>query len=474
MKYFVSTKGKDTTYKDKESFEAAIQSGKISKDGIFWHAGMKEWQSIRMSGVLDITITGTGIRDAFSRAKTVLTDNPIGMVKSLVIFWAVCFVTLLITCLPLVWVGTSLFVEFKAALHSLVAGSMEQQLVVDISKDPREWHILSMGKTETVAGYELVPDQEPNNSELLTIQLYPTTIGIQDFLAGFAKALEKAEGRFVERKTLQDGSEVCAYSTNAEQGYVRVLQGSDGLYVILHTLKPESVSPEKQANGQALVKGASLQAKGAPYPAGGLDYELGTSVTKELYQKAIELAFWNVPIGGPIIFGVAILISLISTLLMQSLMYFFARCASGEIGAGDWQEVFSGLSAWKVLIRYNIIATVCLSIGFLLCYFPGVYLAIATFYAPIVAIEASKRSYKGKTSAWAIFWQTRRNMSGNMLSLFLLMLVCGCILVCANFIFSFISPILLLLLPILQFLVLIVLCCNYRAIFPLKDPPRQT
>lgn len=106
------------------------------------------------------------------------------------------------------------------------------------------------------------------------------------------------------------------------------------------------------------------------------------------------------------------------------------------------------MNAWKGLVKYNIwnflllgvtlllpvlLAVLLLSImgnfggviGSLVGIVPFAYLAMSTYYGPLVVIDRSAKTFGGKVNAWRAFWDTRRRLSPYWLILLVILIICS-------------------------------------------------
>lgn len=249
-------------------------------------------------------------------------------------------------------------------------------------------------------------------------------------------------------------------------------------------------------------------------PAGGLTHDDATKMSlpqvggTTLSGHPMLAAAVNTIVPWLVILVLYLVIGMGFKILCDCLFYYLARCASMETPMGQWSEVLKGLHAWKGLVKYNvwnfIILTLTLmvpmilavllvamlgnavaGIGIFLAIISFTYLAVSTYYGPLVVIDRAGKTFGGKVNAWRAFWDTRRRLFPYWLVLLVILIICAVsggianslVLGALSFLGSIIPnavlvvPIIGLLVgPLIQIITLLAMAVNYRAIFADEAP----
>jgi hypothetical protein len=521
VKYHVENGERRLTYDTEDKFFEAWEQGQIRPDSMYWHKGMKDWKPIYQHEVIAEALSEVTIRGTFERAWKLTRAN----IGHLALLSAASLVLFGILSSPMLWWAAQMGSAASKTVHGMVAGQSEGVLDLDLPDQQTGWRIGHMGADTGQFIYELVRADESvkNWSEMITISFASAGTGVDEAAENFQAALKSvdASSGILGDDILDDNSRVVTYASSVEEGVMRFILGTDGLHMVAYMVKPAARSEESWSAGRAVVLGARLSNMEDAYPAGGLGPDRATETTLPVLQVESDggqglvlkknpmlLAMDNTILPWPALVTLYLIMLLALKILLDCILYYLARCASMEIRMGQWSEVLKGLNAWKGLIKYNIwnfvllgatmLLPVLLSvllipllgglgafIGFFLGMVPFAYLAMSTYYGPLVVIDRSAKTFGGKVNAWRAFWDTRRRLSPYWLILLVILIICavvgalvnGVAMVVLTLIGSLIPnavivvPFIALLIgPLVQMVILLVMSVNYRAIFADENP----
>jgi hypothetical protein len=311
---------------------------------------------------------------------------------------------------------------------------------------------------------------------------------------------------------LDDGSNLIVYTASNVRGILRFLQGSDGIYMLSYTVKPDFWTENGWDAGREIVLSGRLGSPQDHPPVAGLNPDRWTRYMIQedlsLSISPLDAAYAEI-LPWPVVLVGTLLIYLLLKMCLDCLLYYFARCVSGEIKPDNWSEMLGGMRAWKGLIKFNLLAgviymlvvMVCMiplavllfaggasfsrsalgSILMLISLFPLVYICLTTYYGPLVTIDRAAKTFGGKVNAWRAFWDTRTRMAPYWKTMLGIIILCsigtsllnGVVMVGAGLLASLLPGGALLLVvsvPFLQMLTFVVLSVNYRAMFPDERP----
>ncbi|MEO8207142.1 MAG: hypothetical protein ABI615_13255 [Chthoniobacterales bacterium] len=98
--------------------------------------------------------------------------------------------------------------------------------------------------------------------ELLVQQILFTKMPLKDYVAAWMAGMKKADPNIkMKEESSSDKSALVAYTslTASEQGYRRFIQGTDGIYALAYTVRPQLAKPNILALWKKILLGAALQ-----------------------------------------------------------------------------------------------------------------------------------------------------------------------------------------------------------------------
>jgi hypothetical protein len=521
VKYHVDTGAQRLTYNDEDEFFDAWEQGELRPDALYWHKGMKAWRPVYQHEVIADALSEVSVKGTFERAWK-LTRQHIGHL-SLLTLASLLLVGL--GSIPLIWWAVKVAESADRTVHAMVAGNSEGVVDLDLPDYSVGWRIGHMGAEQGQFLYELVRADEPveNWSEMINISFAASGTNVDEAAENFKAALQgtDASAEIKGDDVLDDKSRMVTYASSVEEGIMRFMLGTDGLHMVAYMVKPEARSDEGWSAGRAVVLGARMSNMEDSKPAGGLSPDEGTKMTLPvlqvessaeqglmLKQHPLLRGELNTILPWPVIAILYLVMMMSFKILVDCILYYLARCASMEIVMGQWSEVLKGLSAWKGLVKYNIWNFLLLGItlllplllvvlltsllgplgglfGMLVGIIPFAYLAMSTYYGPLVVIDRSSKTFGGKVNAWRAFWDTRRRLSSYWLILLVVLIICsiagaiinGLVMLALTFLGSLIPlaiivvPFVAILVgPLIQMVIMLAMAVNYRAIFPDENP----
>jgi len=502
---------KKTVYASEDKFLDAWEQGQVDVEAIYWHKGLVDWQPIYKHDLIANAMGEVSIKGSFVRTWDLLKSDWVH-VTAAIVGWTLLAVVL---CAPLIWYGLKVAEAQTRGMHSMVAGGAENVVVFELPSDERGWRIGEMTSTEMEASYTLVRANESGAwSDRVNTTFLPTVLGHEE-LSTTAKAyLTQVDPTtsIDSSAVLDDGSHLMTYTSSEEKGMLRFLQGSDGIYMLSYSVNPSMWTEGGWDAGREVVLSGRLGSPQDHSPVAGLNPDRGTRymIMEDLSLSISPLdVSYAAVLPWPVVLLGALLIYLLIKMCLDCLLYYFARCVSGEIKSDNWSEMLGGMRAWKGLVKFNLwaglIYTVVLAVSMiplvglmvvggaslgrsglgsilmLISLFPLLYICLTAYYGPLVVIDRATKTFGGQVNAWRAFWDTRTRMAPYWKTMLAIIILCsvatsllnGVIMAGATLLASMLTGgalILVLSIPFLQMLTFVALSVNYRAMFPDESP----
>jgi hypothetical protein len=137
----------------------------------------------------------------------------------------------------------------------------------------------------------------------------------------------------------------------------------------------------------------------------------------EAFQKSSKPETWILIVGGIVFFFFWVLAMVCSALLNGGFLYFLLNALRRMPQIPD---IFAGFrnSVWLQVLLGTFVTTIFIIIGFIFLIIPGIYLAVAFYYAPLLIIDR-------KMSFWEAMQLSRRTVHAQWFPVFGLVILSG-------------------------------------------------